>query len=214
MHAQDIFKPSRMVWMASSFSFLWSPFVCKILGSWESSFIKQSVIFGILRWTSFNFISVLLIEGDTEAKTIRFTSFAWENSKLSSSVSSVIRFLSAVSERYSLKTTDTNWFHCKDYDSFHGKWPHSVCHSLHQSELSGFSGSAVLLAVDLLALCGENSWVTVSINLLSCSIWHFECLCSWIPIEVRVFCKTLVKALNSALLPSMIFPVARELGVV
>ena len=41
----------------------------------------------------------------------------------------------------------------------------------------------------------------------------FECLRSWVPIEVRIFCKTFVKSLNIALLFSMISPTARELGV-
>ena len=48
----DILMPSRMVWMISDFSSLWSPFVFKMLGSWESNFIKQPVIFDMLRWTS------------------------------------------------------------------------------------------------------------------------------------------------------------------
>ena len=61
-----------------------------------------------------------------------------------------------------------------------------------ESELSEFSGSAVLLTANLLALFEEVSWVTASVNFLTYSIWHFECSRSWVPIEVRVFCKTFV----------------------
>ena len=59
------------------------PFVCKMLGSWESNFIKQPVIFDILRWNSCSFISVLLTEGDTGAKKTRFTTFTWANIQFS-----------------------------------------------------------------------------------------------------------------------------------
>ena len=103
----DILMPSRMVWMASNFSSLWSPFVFKMLGSCESSLIKQLVISDILCWTSCSFISVLLIEGETEAKTTGFTSFARADLQFSGRVTLVNRFLSAVSERVSLKATDT-----------------------------------------------------------------------------------------------------------
>ena len=82
-----------------------------------------------------------------------------------------------------------------------------------ESELSEFSASAVLLAANLLALCQDVSWVTASVNLLTYSIWHFEYSHSWVLIEVRVFCKTFVKALNIALLLSMISLDARELGL-
>ena len=82
-----------------------------------------------------------------------------------------------------------------------------------ESELPEFSASAVLLAANLLALCQDVSWVSASVNLLTYSIWHFEYSHSWVPIEVRVFCKTFVKALNIALLLSMISLTARELGV-
>ena len=80
-------------------------------------------------------------------------------------------------------------------------------------ELSGFSESAVLLVANILALCEEVSWVTASVNLLTYSIWHFEYSRSWVPIEVRVLCKTFVKELNVPLLLSMISLVARELGL-
>ena len=109
--------PWRKVWIASNFSSLWSPFVFKILGSWESSFIKQSVIFNIFRWISWSFISVLLIEGDTEAKTTRLTSFAWADLQFSDSVTLVNRYLSAVSERVSLKATDTTLVTSSDVGS-------------------------------------------------------------------------------------------------
>ena len=82
-----------------------------------------------------------------------------------------------------------------------------------ESELSEFSGSAVLLAANLSALCKKVIWVTASVNLLTCSIWHLKYPCSWVSIEVRVFCKTSVKALNISLLLSMISPAARELEV-
>ena len=71
----------------------------------------------------------------------------------------------------------------------------------------------MLLLAKLLALCEEVSWVTASVNLLTYSIWHFECSRSWVLIEVRVFYKTFVKALNIALLFSMISPAARGLEV-
>ena len=99
--------PSRKVWIASNFSSLWSPFVFKILGSWESSFIKQSVIFNIFRWISWSFISVLLIEGDTDAKTTGLTSFAWADLQFSDCVILVSRYLSAFSQKSFLKG---NWY--------------------------------------------------------------------------------------------------------
>ena len=82
-----------------------------------------------------------------------------------------------------------------------------------ESELSEFSASAVLLAANLLALCEEVSWVTASVNLLTYYIWPFEYSRSWVPIEVRVFCRTSVKALNIVLLLSIISLGARELGL-
>ena len=112
----DILMLSRMVWIASNFS-LWSPFVFKMLGSCESSFLKQRVIFDILHWTSCSFISVLLIEGDTEAKTRGFTSFAWVNLQFSGRLTLVNRFLSVVLERVSLKTTDATLFTSSDAGS-------------------------------------------------------------------------------------------------
>ena len=78
-----------------------------MLGSCESILIKQPVIFDILCLTSCSFKSVLLIEGDTEAKTTGFTSFARANLLFFGRVTLVNRFLSAVSERVSLKATDT-----------------------------------------------------------------------------------------------------------
>ena len=92
--------------MTSNFSFLWSSFVLKRLGSCKSSFIKQPVIFDILRVTSYSFISVLHIEGDTELKARGFTSIAWVNLQFFSRLTLVNSFLSTVLERVSLKTTD------------------------------------------------------------------------------------------------------------
>ena len=63
-----------------------------------------------------------------------------------------------------------------------------------ESKSPEFFGSSVLLAANLLTLCKEVSWVTASVILLTCSVWHFECLCSCVPIEVRVLWKP-VKAL-------------------
>ena len=103
----DILMPSRMVWMISNFSYLWSPFVLKFLWSWESNVIKKPVIFDLLHWNSCSFISVLLSEGDTEGKTTGFTSFAGANLQFSGRVTLVNRFLKADSERVSLKATET-----------------------------------------------------------------------------------------------------------
>ena len=64
-----------------------------------------------------------------------------------------------------------------------------------ESKSSEFFGSSVLLAANLLTLCKEVSWVTTSVIWLTCSVWHFECLCSCVPIEVRVLWKPSVKAL-------------------
>ena len=47
-----------------------------MLRSWESGFIKEPGIFDIFRRTPCSFTSALLIEGDTEAETTVFTSFA------------------------------------------------------------------------------------------------------------------------------------------
>ena len=109
--------PSRKVWIAFNFSSLWSPFVFKILGSWESSFIKQSVIFNIFRWISWSFISVLLIQGDTEVKTTGLTSFTWADLQLSDSVTLVNKYLSAASKRVVLKATDTTLVTSSDVGS-------------------------------------------------------------------------------------------------
>ena len=103
----DILMPSRKVWIACNFLSLRSPFVFKILGSWESSLIKHPVIIKIFRWISWSFKTVLLIEENTEQKTIELTSFAWADLQLFDSVTLFNRNLSAVSGRVSLKATDT-----------------------------------------------------------------------------------------------------------
>ena len=103
----DILMPSRKVWIACNFLSLRSPFVFKILGSWESSFIKHPVIIKIFCWVSWSFITVLLIEENTEEKTIELTSFAWADLQLFDSVTLFNRNLSTVSGRVSLKATDT-----------------------------------------------------------------------------------------------------------
>ena len=92
---------------------------------------------------------------------------------------------------------------------------HSLHYLLENLDYQNFLGSAVLLAANLLALFEEVIWVTASANLLTCYIWHLECSYWWVSIEeVKVFCKTSVKALNIALLLLMISPAAREFGVV
>ena len=88
-----------MVGIASNFSPMRPPFVFKMLRSWESGFIKEPVIFDIFRRTPCSFTSALLIEGDTEAETTVFTSFAWENLQFSGMVTLRSRFLSAIFER-------------------------------------------------------------------------------------------------------------------
>ena len=55
--------------------------------------------------------------------------------------------------------------------------------------------------------------MTASVNLLNYSILYFEYSPSWVPIEIRAFCKTFLKALNIALLLSMISLVATEFGL-
>ena len=65
-----------MVGIASNFSPMLSPFVFKMLRSWESGFMREPVVFDIFRRTHCSFTSALLIEGDTEAETTVFTSFA------------------------------------------------------------------------------------------------------------------------------------------
>ena len=87
-----------------------------------------------MRWTSCSFISVLFIEGDTEAKTTGFTSFAWANLQFSGRVTLVNRFLNAVSEIVSLKATDTTFLRCRfspvfiglnvGFREFFEDWPH------------------------------------------------------------------------------------------
>ena len=71
---------SRMNSMISNFSYLWSPFIFKMLGSRESNFFKATSHFWHIALNFFWFhISVLLIEGDTKAKTTGFTNFAGAN---------------------------------------------------------------------------------------------------------------------------------------
>ena len=87
-----------------------------------------------MRWTSCSFISVLFNEGDTEAKTTGFTSFAWANLQFSGRVTLVNRFLNAVSEIVSLKATDTTFLRCRfspvfiglnvGFREFFEDWPH------------------------------------------------------------------------------------------
>ena len=119
----DIFIPFRMVWMASSFPSMWSPFLFKILWSCESSFIKQSVFFDMLRWTSCSFLSVLLITGGTEAKAAQVL--------LEQIYNSLVGF-SKILEAYLLLTLNMmrspdeaerkmpRWFHYKGCNQFHG----------------------------------------------------------------------------------------------
>ena len=101
----DILIPSRMVGITSNFSPMWSPFVFKMLRSCKSGFIKQPVIFDISRGTPCSFTSALLIEGDTEAETTVFTSFAWKNLQFSGMVTLGSRFSSAIFERVFLNAT-------------------------------------------------------------------------------------------------------------
>ena len=238
-----------------------------MLGSCKSNLVRQPIIFDILRWTSWH-RTVLLIEGDTVAKATGFTSFVWEQMyRFSGWVTLVSRFLSAFSERVSLKSTDTAlvtyltlvrcWFSSLfislivGFRKFFEDWTHHgiisfwlvfaieddevslwgrkeavklvsrlrsvlwivtlfrpsfTTSSSPESELSEFSGSAMFLAANLLALCKEVNWVTAPVNLLTCSIWHLKSSCSWVPIEARFFCKTSVKILNMALLLSMKSP--------
>ena len=60
---------------------------------------------------------MLLIEGDTEAKTTGLTSFTTADLQCSDSVTIVNRYLSAVSERVSLKATDTTLVTSSDVGS-------------------------------------------------------------------------------------------------
>ena len=67
-------------------------------------------------------MSVLFIDGRTEAKTTRLTSFARANLQFSSSVTLVNRFLSAVSEIFSLKAIDITLVASSDVHSLQFLW--------------------------------------------------------------------------------------------
>ena len=232
-----------------------------MLGSWESNFIKQP----FLTYCAYcSFISVLFIEGDTEAKTTGFTSFAWANLQFSGRVTLVNRFLNAVSEIVSLKATDTTFLRCRfspvfiglnvGFREFFEDWPHHgiifwltcCCHWRWWGLLIRQKGSCrlafILNVMDIDPIPSiihfiifPRIWIIRIFWVISALRSQFigimqrshpsNCLCQLIgllyltfrvfmPMEVRVICKTSVKALNITLLISMISPAARELEVV
>ena len=106
---RDILIPSTDIWMASNFSSLRSSFVFKISVRWGSSFIEQLLFWHIaLKFLEFYFCTIFWQR--CKSKSNRIYKFCFN------------RFLSAVSERVSLKTTYTTMDSYSDVSSPSFHW--------------------------------------------------------------------------------------------